>query len=108
MPHGGGTVDAGEAVETTLLCALADPVSDTTPASERRIPPTHETKKRLGRRDDLYRAFTTVPPPCGMPKWHSLSTANYFIYLTIGCQLYKVGNSFGDGISDRPVEMERQ
>ena len=68
-PGGGGvgTVDIGEAIETELLCALADPAIETTPASERSIPPKHEKKTRLERRDDWQRAFTTVRPPCGMP-----------------------------------------
>ena len=47
-PGGGGvgTVDTGEAVETELSCALADPVSEAIPIKDRSITPKHERKKR--------------------------------------------------------------
>ena len=87
-PGGGGfgTVDTGEAVETELPCALAEPASVTTSTSERRIPLTHKIKMRRERRDSLLSAFTTVQPLDQMPRWHILRSTKYFTYLSVDCQ----------------------
>ena len=83
-PGGGGvgTVDIGEAVETELPCALADPAIETTPASERSIPPKHEKKTRLERRGVWQQAFRTVRPPLFHPK----------TIVTCGCQVLYIAN----------------